>query len=835
MTRSEHKDLRGGVAFIATLIAVLCVPGLVSGQVLDKQEILDRFSFWYNKDWDWYKENIPFFESPDTDIDMTYYYRWEMMSARMVYGSGETGYVSTEFTDRPWWSGTYGAISCAAGHQLYEYRWFRNPRYFEDYARYWFRTPGAQPRNYSAWIADAIWQGYQVYRDEDFVVDLRGDLVRNYQGWEHEHWVAEEGMFAWDGMHDGMETNINSRLTDDWFAGAPGYRPTLNSYMWANANAISNISLLMGDRAGAELFSRKADTIKRNLLTKTWDPDRNFFFHRFQHDERGGIKANTLTYETGPYAGSNKGRELHGYVPWYFRLPDVGYESAWQYITDSAYFFSAFGPTTVEKGDPLFKVAENCCEWSGNAWPFATAQTLKAMANVIKYYPQDYIDKDDYFRQFKIFALTHRKDGMPYIAEANHPETGSWSGHDHAGHSEHYFHSAYIDEVITGLVGLTTSAGDSVGVEPLVPDHWDFFALDDVYYHGHYISVLWDRYGTRYQHGKGLFILADGNVIAHAPKLEKLTAALAPKTIKRQAPLVNYAVNNEKQQRFPQAIGSYPGIGEQTLQKLVDGQHWYYRRTPNEWSSVLSDNDTEWVGVDFGGVRPVQQVAVYFVEGEGIQVPASYHLEYWHNDEWRPLDGGHRPSTPQANRANIIRLDGPVDLSKLRVVMESQAGHAIAVSELEAWGPPVTHDLPLVGNPLPGFSVSASYTSTFDRVETLEDGIIDKNLRWTAFESPNAADWIQLDFSKPENIAGIYLYFFSDNNGVVPPTSYEIQYFDGSGWQSVNRLHKRPKTPIAGLNQANFEPIPTQQLRIVVTHAGDGKYSGLYGVQVVEK
>ena len=87
-------------------------------QVLDKQAMLNRFSFWHNKDWDWYKTNIPFFESPDNDIDLTYYYRWELMTAHLVYGSPATGYTSTEFIDRPGWSGKYGAISCPAGHQL---------------------------------------------------------------------------------------------------------------------------------------------------------------------------------------------------------------------------------------------------------------------------------------------------------------------------------------------------------------------------------------------------------------------------------------------------------------------------------------------------------------------------------------------------------------------------------------------------------------------------------------------------------------------------------------------------------------------------------------------
>ena len=54
----------------------------------------------------------------------------------------------------------------------------------------------------------------------------------------------------------------------------------------------------------------------------------------------------------------------------------------------------------------------------------------------------------------RTYALTHRKDGRPYLAEALHPDTGSFEGHDGYNHSEHYFHSSFNDLVITGLVGL---------------------------------------------------------------------------------------------------------------------------------------------------------------------------------------------------------------------------------------------------------------------------------------------------------------------------------------------------------------------------------------------
>src|SRR5437764_7416598 len=149
-------------------------------QILDKQKLLDAQTFWDNRDWDWYKANIPFFECPDAEITTTYYYRWELLTKHLTYGSPNTGYTFTEFIDRPFWSGTYGAISCPAGHQLYEVRWLRDPRYAFDYARYWFRTRGAQPRRYSTWLGDAVWATQVVHPHTACMTDRMPDVTANH-------------------------------------------------------------------------------------------------------------------------------------------------------------------------------------------------------------------------------------------------------------------------------------------------------------------------------------------------------------------------------------------------------------------------------------------------------------------------------------------------------------------------------------------------------------------------------------------------------------------------------------------------------------------------------
>src|SRR6185503_5115518 len=148
------------------------------------------------------------------------------------------------------------------------------------------------------------------------------------------------------------------------------------------------------------------------------------------------------------------------------------------------YFLSAYGPTTTERHDPQFYISPTCCWWSGNSWPYATTQTLVAMANLLNRYTQDVVSPEDWMQLFGTYTRTQRKDSHPYIAEAANPDNGSWEGHDTPNHSPHYFHSGYVNLVITGVVGLRPRADDSVEVNPLAPRDWAWFALDGVRYHG---------------------------------------------------------------------------------------------------------------------------------------------------------------------------------------------------------------------------------------------------------------------------------------------------------------------------------------------------------------
>lgn len=127
------------------------------------------------------------------------------------------------------------------------------------------------------------------------------------------------------------------------------------------------------------------------------------------------VKVLTLTYQTGKFAGSPHGRELIGYVPWQFGLPDdgKGFEQAWKFLQDPHYFQAPFGPV-VQRHDPQFVLQKSCCWWSGQSWPYATTQTLKAMANLLQDYQQQVITKADYQQLLSTYSA-QSSQGWPAL------------------------------------------------------------------------------------------------------------------------------------------------------------------------------------------------------------------------------------------------------------------------------------------------------------------------------------------------------------------------------------------------------------------------------------
>ncbi len=452
----------------------------------------------------WLAANIPLFECPDTSVEEMYFFRWWAMR-KQLRRAPDGSYVFTEFITRA------DPISSALGHHLMEGRWLHDQEYHDSYVRWWFRGNAGKPQpkfhNYSQWVDDALYQRYLVTLDRAPLVALLDDLVADYGQWEKEKQLPG-GLFWQFDVRDAMEESISGSRTKK------NVRPTINSYMFGNARAIAAIARL-ADRADvATEFAAKAAALRRLTEDNLWDADAKFF---------------EVKLEDGRFSDA---REEIGFIPWYFELPekDRGFEAAWAQLTDEQGFKAPLGITTAERRHPQFRShGVGGCEWDGAVWPFATSQTLTALANVLRDYPQQVVTNRDYFDAFLTYVKSMHWGDKPYIGEYLDEKTGAWLKGDNP-RSRWYNHSTFADLLITGVVGLRPRADDQLEISPLLPaDTWNWFCLDDVRYHGRALTIIWDHDGTRYGRGRGLIVLADGRELARADSLRPLTAKLSPR------------------------------------------------------------------------------------------------------------------------------------------------------------------------------------------------------------------------------------------------------------------------------------------------------------------
>src|SRR5690348_8328552 len=86
----------------------------------------------------WMEQNVPRFSCPDPDVERIWYYRW--WALRKHIKQTPRGYILTEFLKPVKHASEYGAISCALGLHLAEGRWIHDPKYLDDYLRFWLQS-----------------------------------------------------------------------------------------------------------------------------------------------------------------------------------------------------------------------------------------------------------------------------------------------------------------------------------------------------------------------------------------------------------------------------------------------------------------------------------------------------------------------------------------------------------------------------------------------------------------------------------------------------------------------------------------------------------------------
>lgn len=444
---------------------------------------------------DFLAKNVPFFECPDPEIELTYAFRWWTYRKHLVHAEG--GWRVSEFDDER-------AIACPVGHHLREGRWLRDRRYLDDYTRYWFgkgASPLHGPRSYVNWIVQGVLAREEVTGDTALADGLLDAFVANYEAWEA-GWDArpwpKEGMYRMGLKSDGLFHDVDDREGTELTLSGNGARVHVNAIMYGEAAGISKIAARCGRKDLAKAFEERASRLETKVKTWLWNEELRFFTPRSDDGTLTGVC------------------ELHGYTPWFAGMPLEGrYAAAWRRFSDTRDFSAPFGLSFAAQSAPGFRISYegHGCQWNGPIWPFATSIALTALADRLHAGERLPAGRADWFSAFRRYALSHRQtlaDGrrVPWIDECQDPFTGNWIAYKRwqSVGGRAYNHSTFCDLVISGLVGLRIAADGSCVADPLIPDDWNWFRLSNVPVHDRMVTVTFDRDGRRFGGRKGLEI-----------------------------------------------------------------------------------------------------------------------------------------------------------------------------------------------------------------------------------------------------------------------------------------------------------------------------------------
>ena len=460
--------------------------GHADAQVLNAQKLLDAQTFWDNRDWDWYGEHPVLRVARcrhQHDLLLPLGAGHQASHLRLARISG---YSFTEFIDRPFWSGAYGAISCPAGHQLYEVALAARPRYrprlrallvphagraaatLQHLARRCRlgRASGASRRRTSSTTCCRTWS-------------------KNYEGWEKRHFVPEVGLFWQTGHDDGMEYQ-HQQPAD------AGHRPR-RARLSADAQRLPvgrcaghrPRRRLAGDADRCREVSRESSRRSKSTCKKssgTASASSSSTCPSTTKSATATVKARTLTYQTGQFAGSPHGRELIGYVPWQFNLPDAGYEVGVEVPDGPRLFLRRVRPDDRRAERPDVPAHQNAAAGgAASRGPTPPRRRSRRWRTCLQNYEQNVVTKADYVKLLRTYAQ-HASQGRPAVHRRGAPIPTPARGRATTPTTTASITStpATTILIITGLVGLRPRDDDMIEVQPLAPDDWDYFALDDV-------------------------------------------------------------------------------------------------------------------------------------------------------------------------------------------------------------------------------------------------------------------------------------------------------------------------------------------------------------------
>jgi hypothetical protein len=188
----------------------------------------------------------------------------------------------------------------------------------------------------------AAWKLYEHGGDREFLDEIYEPIVR----WNN--WWFEHNDLDGNGLCE-YRHPYSSGLDDSplWDAGMPVESPDLNTYLYLQQEALSNIARVLGATADAQRWQQRAQALAQRLVQLAWDAESGLFWARHQ-----GARIDVLTpFSLFPL--------ITGQMPAEIAARLVAH------LTDESRFWPRYPVPTVALDDPRYDPQRM---WRGPTW-----------------------------------------------------------------------------------------------------------------------------------------------------------------------------------------------------------------------------------------------------------------------------------------------------------------------------------------------------------------------------------------------------------------------------------------------------------------------------------
>jgi PKD repeat protein len=740
----------------------------------------------------WWVENVPYIDVPDENVKKMSYYRtflnrFDYFDAN-VPGNDYQFPVSSE--------GIFGynnAIQLTQPMHMQDLKYFRDPLW--SYGNWvssgetnqctaFHDNPGSFSwgNSMEQYIAREAWNAYKIHGGDREVVtnfaryaecDVKGQLAKFDRG---------NGNFLVEYSSGLFTGNDNDTPTLHWpqSQGQPISQDRAETAYWyAGAMASAEAYAILGGDAKATEMEELADNIATAILTLLWDDAPA----EPEGDERPGqvFKHRLVSNdELVPW------KDHQNFVPFIERVvptDDPKFRDALRYYADAEEFpimpfYTANQRDKAEATAAGFPGTNNF----SNINSTLQAQVFSA---AIRDYPSEYVTEGMYRALLEWLTWVQYQNGDNQFPNNNefffnwNPNTQTFGRFG----LHHNLLGGYNFMLIDDIAGVRPRLDDALELWP-IDVGWDYFAVNNLNYHGKDLTVVWDRidhYGdavpdgfSAYLDGQLIFTLDDLAHVAFDGNTAEVTV------LDDSGAEVVFAVTREPP----------------TSRSQCTGGGWRDFYNPSFRNMGIC---TAWV--ESGG-----NVAA------GVIGPLL-----------------------AANDISLQDNDRMVDmLQKAGRDISAETGDVPNVAEGRPVQASFTTTSPALRATSPAFAVDGF---TMAGLPAQSGSYLAPNTIWGTENSPNDENWLEIDLGGPQEIDNIKLYFFSDKdyrprdkpNGdnYREPLHYRLQYHDGSDWVNIWGQRSSDR-PLPNFNEVAFPRVTTDRVRLVVIPQ-DG-----YGVGVKE-